>query len=79
MPSITLHNVPDPVYAELRERASRNGTTVENEAINCIGAGLAESRDVEHVLADLDEFRASLGGIYATEEELRRAKREGRP
>ncbi len=79
MASITLKNVPEKLYAELRQRALRNGTTVESEALNCIGAGLAENRDVERVLSDLDEFRSSLGGIYATEDELRRAKREGRP
>jgi len=79
MRTITLHNVPDEIYAELNERASRQGKTVEDEVLECIGAHLGGPHDVDRTLAELDQFRASLGNIYVTEADLQRAKREGRP
>ena len=82
MASITLLNIPDALYSELVQRASRHGRTVEDEAINCLDAAVhrrPRRESVNEVLAELDRFRGSLGSLRVTEEDLQRAKREGRP
>jgi plasmid stability protein len=83
MPSIVLPNVPESLFASLRDRASRHGTSIEEETIHCLekalGAAGLSQKQAEHVLAEVDQLRASLGDLYLTEAELQQAKREGRP
>lgn len=79
MAIITLHNVPESLLAELRERAARHGKSVEDEVLAYLGTRVNEQRNADRVLTDLRQFRASLGDLYVTEAELQQAKREGRP
>ena len=82
MASIPNLNIPDELYSHLAKRASRNGRTVEDEVLACVDTAVNRrvGRDnIESVIADLDRFRSSLGTLYITEDELKRAKDEGRP
>ncbi len=83
MPSLMLENLPEGLYAQLSERAARHGRTVAEEALDCLDLAVCSHprshEDVDRVLADVNRFRGRLSGIYLTESDLQRAKREGRP
>jgi antitoxin FitA len=84
MASITLSNVPEDLYRRLAERAESHRRTVEDEVLQCLDAvvprgGPRRSADVDATLEELRRFRESLGPIFLTEDDLQRAKREGRP
>ncbi len=82
MANLTLKDVPDSVYRPLADRAARRGTTVEEEARECLEAALrdelAADAQVGERLRAIRGFRESLGAIFVTQEELERAEREGR-
>lgn len=82
MASITLSNVPEDLYRKLAERAESHRRSLEAEALECLDAavGSRSPESVERVIEDLRRFRESLNGrVYATEDDLRRARDEGRP
>jgi len=80
MATLTLKNVPDEVMERLRERADRQGRSVNREAIAILGAAVqpATPVDTEALLARLRATRVTLRGGPLTQEELNRYKREGR-
>jgi plasmid stability protein len=83
MATIMLQNVPDALYRWLCDRATQHGRSIEEEAMDCLDAVVSgsgrDTEDVERTLAELRALRGSLGGLYVTEAELQKAKREGRP
>ena len=80
MATLALKNVPDEVMERLRERAARQGRSVNREAIAILGAAVqpATPVDAEALLARLRATRVTLRGRPLTQEELNRYKREGR-
>ena len=78
----TIRDLPDAIYQSLVERAAQHGQSLERELVECVSSALrqeaARTADVEEELRGLRRFRESLGGIFVTEDELQRAKREGR-
>ena len=83
MASLHLQNVPSHLYTLLRERAERQGRSVEEEAVACLDTAVSlhprTRDDAQRVLQELDRFRGSLKGLFVTEEQLRQMKDEGRP
>jgi plasmid stability protein len=49
--TVTL-NVPEPIYARLRERAQRSNRTVEDEALEVLAAVVPDSAELPAELAD---------------------------
>jgi plasmid stability protein len=79
MATITLKNVPDDLYARLKERAARSRRSINREAIVCLEQALPNVEvDREALLARIRARREAMTGIYITEEELNVAKRKGR-
>jgi plasmid stability protein len=79
MPTITLRNVSESLYRQIKERAERNQTSVSGEIIHCIETALAEKAAVpEFLLARTRELRDRVAGTL-TEETLVAIKTEGRP
>lgn len=79
MASITIKNLPDPLYKKLKARAKQNSRSVNGEIIQMLKKELAlEPRDVEKILADARAIRSLAKGALS-EEEVRRAIQEGRP
>jgi plasmid stability protein len=57
MPTLHVRNVPPEVYEALRARASREGRSMNAEAIAILRRSLASRRDPEDLIADLRRFR----------------------
>ncbi|HSM57972.1 MAG TPA: Arc family DNA-binding protein [Candidatus Sulfomarinibacteraceae bacterium] len=80
MATITVKNIPDDLYEKLKEQAAANHRSINSEIIACIeNAVRSRRRDPEEILASARALRERLGDFQVTEEEITRAKREGRP
>lgn len=80
MATLTIKNLPDALYAQLKARAAENRRSINSEAILAVERALAEARagDPADLLATLRRSRARLKGLYLTDTELRAARESGR-
>jgi plasmid stability protein len=79
MATITLKNIPDALYTRLRSNAEEHRRSINREAIVCLETALAgQPVDVESLLAHVREVRNSLGAVFLTDRDLKRARHEGR-
>ena len=78
MASLTLKNIPAQLHRKLKARASRNGRSLNSEAIELLRAAvMVEPIDVEALLARARAYRSQARGEL-TDELLDELKREGR-
>lgn len=80
MASLTLKNIPEPLYAELKKAARLHRRSISSEALLYIERGLKGYRpEPEAVSAAAGETRELSARYRLTDEKLERAKRDGRP
>jgi plasmid stability protein len=78
--TLTIKNRPEALHARLVAAAKRNRRSLEDEAIDCLEAGLgAVVPSVGEELARIRELRESLGLHIFDPDEIDAFKREGRP
>ncbi len=80
MATVTIKNIPDDLYDELKRRAARNRRSINSEIILLIEHTFRsykpEPQDIEMQAKRLREMTAD---YFLTEDELNQAKNEGRP
>jgi plasmid stability protein len=81
MANVTIRNLPDTTYAELKRRAEANRRSLNQELILCLEAAAnnRHGQDPRATLEDVRRFRASQAHRPLTEREIDAAKRHGRP
>jgi plasmid stability protein len=80
MPSITVKNISDELYENLRRSAEANHRSINKEIIYCIEQMLMSQRkDPDAILSRARELREKSRDYLISDEELARAKRAGRP
>jgi len=75
--TLTLHDLPDDLYDQLRRRAERHGRSLDDEIVACLQQMLQTNR--EDRLNRIRSFRTSLTMRPLTEHEVDAAIHEGRP
>ena len=80
MATITIKNIPDDLYQELKLRAERNHRSVNSEVIFLIEQAVRKTRvrSVEDVIARARVLRDAAPNVYVTDEALEAAINEGR-
>lgn len=80
MATLTIKNLPDLLYAQLKARAAEHRRSINSEAILAVERALVEPRttDPTKMLAALRRSRARLKGVYLTDKQLRSAREAGR-
>lgn len=80
MATLTIKNLPDALYAELKARAAEHRRSINSEAILAVERALtaAGAGDPTSLLATLKRSRSRLKGLYLTDKELRTARESGR-
>lgn len=79
MATMTIKNIPDELYEELKQRAAANRRSINNEVIILIERAVKyQVQDPNEVLERVRVLREKLD-IYVTEDEITAAKNEGRP
>lgn len=82
MATLTIKNLPDEIYAALRNTAKQHRRSINSEAIVQLERSVnTPIKDRDELLAEIQEFREKLSrkGVYLTDEFLEFAKNEGRP
>ena len=80
MATLTIKNLPDVLYAQLKARAAEHRRSLNSEAILAVEQALTETRvpDPVKILAELRRGRARLKGLYLTDRDLRAVRKTGR-
>lgn len=80
MATLTIKNLPDTLYAQLKARAAEHRRSLNSEAILAVEQALTEAKlaDPAKLLVDLRRGRARLKGLYLTDTDLRGAREHGR-
>ncbi|HEX2202354.1 MAG TPA: Arc family DNA-binding protein [Longimicrobium sp.] len=80
MVTLTLKNVPEDLYEDLKRSAERHRRSINREAIVRLEQALRGGRpNVEDTLARVRRLRAQTPNVFVTDEALRAARDEGRP
>jgi plasmid stability protein len=78
--TLTIKGVPESLYRELKRRAKARRRSLNAEALVCLEEWVMEPLMTESdILARIDAVRERITGVYLTNEDIDRAKREGRP
>jgi plasmid stability protein len=79
MATVTVKNIPDDLYARLKEVAARNRRSINSEIIVCIERNLVHQKvTAEEILDRARRIRAAVRPTRLTIEQIDDAKREGR-
>ena len=78
--SITLKNIPEPLYDRIKASAEEHRRSFNMEAITLLENALAPKRiiSVEERIERAKSIRKSLGPITITDEDINAFKNEGR-
>jgi len=80
MATITIQNIPDDLFEQIKRSADINRRSVNNEIILCLEQNFGmRTEDVQEILARAQQLREKTSHFYLTDETLMRAKTEGRP
>ncbi len=80
MPAITLKNIPDDLYLQLKEAAQSHRRSLNSEILYCVERTLGTHKiDVSEHLAMAGTLRAKTVANPITNDELIAAKNDGRP
>jgi antitoxin FitA len=79
MATITVKNIPDDLYQKLKNTASSNHRSVNNEVINCI-ENMVRSRKINpyDFVNQIDRFYENIEAPFLTDEKLEEYKEAGR-
>ena len=80
MATITVKNIPDELYAQLKKGAKANQRSINREVIYAIRrAVVVQPLDVDEWLKETREIRERTGKYILTDEEIEQAINTGRP
>lgn len=79
MPAITVKNIPDSLYSQLKQSAEVHHRSINSELIVCLEQVLTPQKiDKDILLSSAHSIRDRLNNFKVTEEELNNAKSAGR-
>lgn len=79
MPALTLKNIPDNLYLQLKEAAQSHHRSLNSEILYCVERALGTHKiDVSEHLTIARKLRAKTNANPITNDELTAAKNEGR-
>lgn len=80
MATVTLKNIPDELYDQIKQSARTNRRSINSEIIMCIEMTLRGRKiDPAKVIAAARALRRRTSGHLFTEKEITKAKNTGRP
>jgi plasmid stability protein len=79
MATLTIKNIPDALYEQLKQSAARHRRSVNSEVIVCLEKVLGSSSvDPTNFLTSIRALRKNISTVFVTEEDLCAAKDERR-
>jgi plasmid stability protein len=79
MATLTIKNLPDELYEQLRRKAAEDRRSLNGEAIYLLEKAVRDGRpDPKSVAQRAAALRARTAGVWVTQADLDRFKNEGR-
>lgn len=80
MATLTIKNLPDSLYARLKELAAEHRRSINSEAILAVERAVIgeKARDPQQILAELRSARSRMGQVFVTDSSLQKARTTGR-
>lgn len=80
MATLTIKNLPDSLYARLKELAAEHRRSINSEAILAVERAVIgdKSRDPQEILRELRSARGRIGQVFVTDSSLQKARTSGR-
>ena len=79
MPSITIKNIPDEIYAKIKENAALNFRSINSEILYCLNKALnPKTINPENIIARVEEMQAKYKLTPLSEQILNKSKNSGR-
>lgn len=79
MPALTIKGIPDELLDVLRRSAEANHRSLNAEVIHRLQQSVPRKLDTDELLRRAAAVRELMPDVYLTEQDLRKAKDEGRP
>ena len=80
MPTITVKNIPNDLYEQLKRSAETHRRSINSEIIACIERAVQSRQlDPEAILVRAQRLREKTANYRVTDEDFSKMKREGRP
>lgn len=80
MPALTIKNIPDDLYNELKHFAEQHHRSINSEVIVCLKRSLLPKKvSPEDRLNSIQALRSQITPNIITEEDIDQAINEGRP
>jgi hypothetical protein len=79
MPVITVRNVPDHIYKEIKKAAQSEKRSLNNQCLYIFEQFSEKSKPAEVVLNEIKALRDRVGPINYSPEEVKALIEEGRP
>ena len=80
MPALTIKNIPDDLYNQLKIVAEQHNRSINGEVIMCLKHALFPQKiSPKERLAEIRALRAQIPANAITDEEIEQAINEGRP
>lgn len=79
MPTLTVKNIPDDVYLQLKQLAAANRRSLNSEIIACLERSVhSQAIDPEQILVSARSIREKTAGYVIDDDEFNRFKNAGR-
>jgi len=80
MATLTIKNLPDSLYARLKELAAEHRRSINSEAILAVERAVIGERvrDPQDILRELRNARGRMGQVFVTDSSLQKARTSGR-
>ncbi len=80
MPALTVKNIPDDLYSQLKQAAQAHRRSLNSEILYCVEKTIGTHKiDVSEHLAVARTLREKTAALPLTDDEIDAAKHEGRP
>lgn len=80
MPALTVKNIPDTLYEQLKEAAHLHRRSLNSEILYCIERTIGiHKTDISETIEIARKLRTKTAGHLLTDDKLSNAKNEGRP
>jgi len=80
MPTLTIKNIPEDLYRELKRQAKMNRRSINSQVIVCIEKATRSQRlQPEQYIARARDLRNKTAGHPIGDEQFNEAKAQGRP
>ncbi|MCP4755510.1 MAG: hypothetical protein GY866_31995 [Proteobacteria bacterium] len=81
MPNITIRNIPDVLYQDIKRLAAQDHRSINSQIIHGISEYVSRKRSAARVIKDIREIHADIDvkGFELSPEEMNDVIEEGRP